>query len=121
MSRLKSRVDKAQLEVELTPGINKKPTTEQSLFSLRIFNNRVREAVKENYSFPGGFSSELRTRVRVTLNRDGTLRESTLLETSGNERFDRLVCLAAINKARFPHVPEEIEGENLSFNITCTP
>ena len=122
LSRLKSRVEQLQVESEVpAEGALKAPTTEQSLFALRLFNNKVREAVKENYTFPGGFSENLRTRVMVTLNRDGSVRETKILESSGNERFDRLVCLASINKARYPHVPDEVEGDSMKLTITCTP
>ena len=86
-----------------------------------MFSNSVREAVKENYTFPGGFPPELRTRVRVVLHRDGSVKYARILQSSGNKRFDQLVCLASIHKARFPHVPAEVEGMEVPFNITCAP
>ncbi|MDH4246414.1 MAG: TonB C-terminal domain-containing protein [Deltaproteobacteria bacterium] len=125
LERVRERVRGLELRVEpATSAAN--PLTgpaqrEQSLLALRLYTNRVREAVKENYSFPGGFPPELRTRVRVVLNRDGTVKEARMQQSSGNERFDTLVCLASIHKARFPHVPVEVEGEAIPFNITCTP
>ncbi|MDH5752805.1 MAG: TonB C-terminal domain-containing protein, partial [Deltaproteobacteria bacterium] len=125
MQRIRKRVEDINLRVESLPprqtGIPSAQKEEQSLLALRIFSNRVREAVKENYTFPGGFPPELRTRVRVVLNRDGTVKEAKVIQPSGNPRFDQLVCLASIHKARFPHVPAEVDGEEIPFNITCAP
>ena len=131
LERVRERVRDINLRVESTPapsgasggdsGIVNPAQQERSLFALRLFTNSVREAVKENYTFPGGFPPELRTRVRVVLRRDGTVKDARVIQPSGNERFDRLVCLASIHKARFPHAPTEVEGEELPFTITCAP
>lgn len=97
-------------------------TPERSLFALRLFQNRAAEAVKENYTFPsGGFAPGLRARAEVVLNRDGSQEAVRLLESSGDERFDRLVCLAAINQAEFPPIPDAIEQETLTLTFTCAP
>jgi len=129
MEQLRSKVRQLSLEVEAEPSTapqatrQTQPGAERNVLSLRLYANHVREAVKEQYTFPGGFDPSLRTRVRVVLNRDGTVRSTRLLESSGNERFDRLVCLGAFNKARIPPVPQGIEGdgETLTLNFTCSP
>jgi len=130
MEQLRSKVRQINLQVEATPATGparptpeSQPGAERNVLSLRLYANRVREAVKEQYTFPGGFDPSLRTRVRVVLNRDGSVRSTELLESSGNERFDRLVCLGAFNKARIPPVPQGIEGdgETLTLNFTCYP
>ncbi len=130
MEQLRSKVRQLNLEVEATPARSAarptqepQPGAERNVLSLRLYANRVREAVKERYTFPGGFDPSLRARVRVVLNRDGSVRSAELLESSGNERFDRLVCLGAFNKARIPPVPQGIEGDGdtLTLNFTCSP
>jgi TonB family protein len=59
----------------------------------------------------------------VVLNRDGSVQSAEILDSSGNERFDRLVCLAAVNKATIPPVPRGLEDENdtLTLYFTCSP
>jgi TonB family protein len=127
MERLRSKVRTLDLQVEAAPperpATAAAPAREQNVLALRLYSNRVREAVKEQYAFPGGFAPGLRTRVRVTLNRDGSVRAMEILESSGNDRFDRLVCLAAIRNAQIPPVPKAVEGEGdtLRLHFTCSP
>lgn len=129
MEQLSQKVKSLNLKVETAPATAGTPAEEpgtggeRNVLSLRIYTNRVREAVKKQYAFPGGFSPSLRTRVRVQLNRDGSVRKAEVLESSGNERFDRLVCLAAIHKANIPPVPKKIEGQgdSLTLYFTCSP
>lgn len=128
MERLRSRVRTLNLQVEappilLRPNRFAPAATERNLLSLRMYKNRVREAVKEQYTFPGGFPANLLTRVRVVLLRDGSVQRAELLESSGNTRFDNLVCLAAINKAKIPAIPLEIDAEDdtLTLHFSCSP
>jgi TonB family protein len=127
MERLRSKVRTLDLQVEAAPperpATAAAPAREQNVLALRLYSNRVREAVKEQYTFPGSFDASLRARVRVVLNRDGSVRGTELLESSGNERFDRLVCMSAFNNARIPPVPQNIEGEGdtLTLYFTCSP
>jgi TonB family protein len=127
MERLRSKVRTLDLQVEAAPperpATAAAPAREQNVLALRLYSNRVREAVKEQYAFPGGFAPGLRTRVRVTLNRDGSVRATEILESSGNDRFDQLVCLAAIRNAKIPPVPQAVEGEGdtLRLHFTCSP
>ncbi|HEX9844017.1 MAG TPA: TonB C-terminal domain-containing protein [bacterium] len=127
MEQLRSKVQSLNLQVETAPpqaGTTAPvPSRERNVLSLRMYSNRVREAVKEQYTFPGSFDASLRARVRVVLNRDGSVRGTELLESSGNERFDRLVCMSAFNNARIPPVPQNIEGEGdtLTLYFTCSP
>lgn len=131
MEKLREKVRSIDLQVNSSPtqpaqqapsaAVPVPPDTDRSLLALRIFQNRAREAVKANYTFPGGFASTLVARVRVILERSGKPRQIKIMESSGNPRFDNLVCLAAINKAEFPPLPSEIEGDTLTLNFTCTP
>lgn len=129
MERLRSRVRTLNLRVEASAPALVRPdrfapaATERNLLSLRLYANRVREAVKEQYTFPGGFPANLLTRVRVVLLRDGSVQRAELLESSGNTRFDNLVCLAAINKAQIPAIPLEIDAEDdtLTLHFSCSP
>lgn len=129
MERLRSRVRTLNLQVEApAPALVRldrfaPAATERNLLSLRLYANRVREAVKEQYTFPGGFPANLLTRVRVVLLRDGSVQRAELLDSSGNTRFDNLVCLAAINKAKIPAIPLEIDAEDdtLTLHFSCSP
>jgi TonB family protein len=125
--RLRSKVQSMNLQVESAePAPSARPAApgeqrEQSLMSLRLFQNTVRERVKKNYTFPGSFSEDLRARVRVVLERSGKLKSAELLESSGNDRFDKLVCLAAIRNANYPPVPASVEGDTHTLFLTCSP
>ncbi len=129
LERLRSRVRTLTLQVETPASALVRPdrfapaATERNLLSLRLYANRVREAVKEQYTFPGGFPANLLTRVRVVLLRDGSVQRAELLESSGNTRFDNLVCLAAINRAKIPAIPLEIDAEDdtLTLHFSCSP
>lgn len=126
MEQLRSKVNKLNLEVEAAPPAGPSrpvPATERNVLSFRVYSNRVREAVKEQYTFPGGFPAGLRTRVKLVLNRDGTVRSAEVMDSSGNERFDRLVCLAAFSKARIPAVPRTVDpdSDSLTLFFTCSP
>jgi TonB family protein len=125
--RLRSKVQSLNLQVESAePAPGARPEApaeqrEQSLISLRLFQNTVRERVKKNYTFPGSFPEDLRARVRVVLERSGKLKTAELVESSGNDRFDKLVCLAAIRNAKYPPVPESVEGDPHTLYLTCSP
>lgn len=122
--RLRAKVQDLKLQVESEPAKGvPQPSAEKdnSLISLRLFQNTVRERVKKNYTFPGSFPENLRARVRVEIERSGALRSLELVEPSGNDRFDKLVCLAAIRNAKFPPLPSGIEGDTHTLFLTCSP
>ncbi|HUJ74305.1 MAG TPA: energy transducer TonB, partial [bacterium] len=126
LEQLRRRVQSLNLKVETAPRTGPGSTAPQtndteSLLSLRLYQNRVRERVKENYTFPGTFPRTLRTRVQVVINRDGSKRSVMLLESSGNDRFDTLVCMDAVHKAQLPPVPEKIKGDTLTLTLSCSP
>jgi TonB family protein len=124
--RLRSKVQSMNLQVEsAAPTPSTRPQaaveSEQSLLSLRLFQNTVRERVKQSYTFPGSFPEDLHARVRVVLERSGRLQAAELVESSGNERFDNLVCLAAIRNAKYPPLPASVEGATHTLFLTCSP
>lgn len=126
MDRLRTKVGTLNLEVEAAPPAGSqrpRPAEERNVLSFRVYSNRVREAVKEQYAFPGGFDASLRTRVRLVLNRDGSVRSTEIMDSSGNDRFDRLVCLGAFKKARIPAVPRALDpdADSLTLHFTCSP
>jgi TonB family protein len=94
---------------------------ERGFVSLRLWQNSVRERVKRNYSFPGTFPPGLRARVRIAVDRGGTFLSAELVESSGNGRFDNLVCLAAVRNTRYPPLPKAVEEDTHTFFLTCTP
>lgn len=134
MEKLRQRVKAVELEVNASKsapaaapsgGVSAPSSEDRSLLALNIFRNRVWEAVKKYYTFPGGFAPDLKTRIRLVLNRDGTAQNVKILESSGNPRFDNLVCLAAVHQAvknhKIPPIPSDIQSDTLTFNITCAP
>jgi hypothetical protein len=123
MERLKSKVEQLKLQVEPAPTARREAdqSDSKSLLALRLFHNAVRERVQPNYSFPGTFPPTLKARVRVVLGRDGAQRATELIESSGDSRFDTLVCLAAIRRSRLPPLPAAVEGDTLTLTLTCSP
>jgi hypothetical protein len=124
--RLRAKVRSLELHVESaeTPAMARTPVgekREKSLVNLRLFQNTVRERVKQNYTFPGAFPEHLRARVKVVLDRQGRLLSADLVQDSGDERFDALVCLNAIRNAKYPPLPDGIEGETHTLFLTCSP
>ncbi len=123
MERLKQKVEQLKLQVEPVPTARSAAgqSDPKSLLALRLFHNTVRERVQSNYSFPGTFPPALKARVRVVVARDGTQRSLELIESSGNTRFDTLVCLAAIRRSHLPPVPASVEGDTVTLTLTCSP
>ena len=130
MERTRGALRKLKLEVEATPtgtatpqGPSRasQPNTERNLLALRLYRNRVREAVKEQFTFPGGFALNMPTRVRVELERNGTIRLARVIESSGDTRFDNLVCMKAIHNAKMPPIPKDVEEDVLTLHFTCSP
>ena len=122
MDRLRNKVEQLKLQVEPQapkPGVTE--PEEDSGLGLRLFFNAVRERVQKNYSFPGTFPPTLKARVRVVVARDGTQRSAQIIQSSGNVRFDNLVCLAAIRNSKLPPVPDSVEGETVTVTLTCSP
>ena len=126
LDRTRGKIRQLNLEVDTaipSSDLNRpqSPGTERNLLSLRLYSNRVREEVKKRFTFPGTFDPGLRTRVRVVLLRDGTVQSTEIIESSGNNRFDKLVCLAAITRAEIPEFPGNIEEDTLTLHFTCSP
>jgi hypothetical protein len=122
MEQLRKKVEQIKLRVESPAAKEESGTAETgSLLALRLFHNTVRERVQKNYSFPGSFPSTLQARVRVVVGRDGTKRSVELIQSSGDSRFDSLVCLAAIRNSRLPRVPDPVQGESVTLLLTCSP
>jgi TonB family protein len=123
IDRLRNKVEQLKLQVE--PQASQKPgiteTEQDSGVGLRLFFNTVRERVQKNYSFPGTFPKTLKARVRVVVARDGTQLSAQIIQPSGDDRFDNLVCLAAIRNSRLPRVPETVEGETVTVTLSCSP
>jgi hypothetical protein len=127
MERTRGVLRKLNLELEATPSrpaatsrVNR-PNTERNLLALRLYKNRVREAVKEQFTFPGGFALNTPTRVRVELERDGSIRQARVIESSGDTRFDNLVCMKAIHNAKMPPIPRDVEEDLLILHFICSP
>ncbi len=95
--------------------------SKRGVLALRIFTNRVREQIKQNYGFPGEFSPNLRTIVQVVVGRDGSKQHIQLVHSSGNARFDRLVCLNRIRDAKFPPIPADVQKDSVRLTLTCRP
>jgi TonB family protein len=122
LDRLKRKVEQMHLQVEpAPPQAGLAEPGQDSALGLRLFHNAVRERVQKNYSFPAAFAPGLQARVRVVVARDGTQRSAQILQSSGDERFDKLVCLAAIRHSRLPPVPVSVPGDTVTLTLTCSP
>ena len=127
LQKLGEKIGKLKLEVAAEPPTapgrqqDRREGERNMLISLKIFQNAVREAVKPNYKFVRSFDPELRARVRVALNRDGSVNRIELVESSGDRNFDNLVCLARIFNSKLPPVPDDIPNDPLTLVITCKP
>jgi TonB family protein len=85
-----------------------------------MFKTTVQEEVQKKYQFPGGFDKELWVRVRITIDRDGTISNVTFLERSGNEHFDR-AALLSIRRTKLPPIPDGIEGDTITQVVVFRP
>jgi TonB family protein len=85
-----------------------------------MFKASVQEEVQRKYKFPGGFDKNLWVRVRLVIARDGTIRNITFLERSGNEHFDR-AALLSIRRTKLPPIPDGIEGDTISQVVLFRP
>lgn len=94
--------------------------TPRSRISLRMYKTSVQEEVQRKYKFPGGFDKDLWVRVRLVIARDGTIRNITFLERSGNEHFDR-AALLSIRRTKLPPIPDGIEGDTISQVVLFRP
>lgn len=127
MERTRGVLRNLNLELEAAPSSPattsrpNRPNTERNLLALRLYKNRVREAVKEQFTFPGGFALDKPTRVRVELERDGNIRQARVIESSGDTRFDNLVCMKAIHNAKMPPIPRDVEEDLLILHFICSP
>lgn len=125
LEKLRPRVEQINLKIEQAPpsapGVERpQGAGPSSLLSLRLFWNRVSEAIKENYSFPGSFESGLLVRVRLTIERDGTLSEIVVVTSSGNESFD-YAAIIALRRTKFPPLPDGYEGATMTQVIGFSP
>ena len=92
----------------------------RSRISLRMYQASVQEEVQKKYKFPGGFDKNLWVRVRLTIARDGSVRNITFLERSGNEHFDR-AALLSIRRTRLPPIPDGIKGDTITQVVLFRP
>jgi protein TonB len=53
--------------------------------------------------------------LRITINRDGSVDEAKILETSGSDTLDREAVAAVYRGATYGELPSAYKGENLQF------
>lgn len=130
LERTRERVQTLQLRFEeaavggestASPGIRGQAApAASSRLSLRLYQNQLREEIQRRYHFPGHFDRDLRVRVRITVNRDGTVAKTEVLETSGHEPFDLAVRLT-LRRAKFPPIPANIPGDTVVQVVAFSP
>jgi TonB family protein len=123
LSQLRKKIEHLKVQIDTpVPGPSDSAEPDQdSGKGLRLFRNALRERVQKNYSFPGNFSRSLKATVRVVIARDGTLLSADIIQSSGDDRFDNLVCLPAIRNSKFPPVPDSIQGDSYTWTYTFSP
>ncbi len=82
----------------------------------RRYRNGIQGRMKDNYTYPAGFSCGIEARMGITIARDGTQLASELLQSSGDERFDYAVQLTT-RRTEHPTVPAEIPDDALQWQL----
>ena len=104
---------------------SKRERDKAAVLAWRLYLEDIGQRVRDNYDFPAKFSSQLRAVVRLRLAGDGSKQEITLTSSSGNQRFDQLVCLARIHNTSFPplpkQLPKQLPAKSAVLVWTCTP
>ena len=110
LQKLKAKVRNLNLNFEEAPASG----TAGSRASVlpEIFKNLIRERIKKNYTFPGGFHECRPVRIRVTIEKNGALTQMEILGTSGNQQCD-LAARLAVRSTRFPPLPESLAEDRL--------
>ena len=124
MERLRSKVAGLEVRFEEVPaqGVKSSPRSKSasSLLSLGLYRNRAEEAVRENFTFPGGFAKGLQARIRLTIERDGTVSLAEVLKSSGDEKFDYAAKLAW-RRTKFPPISSDIERDRITWVFSFSP
>ncbi len=123
--QLRSKIARGEVRFEEPPPDSAEREREKSravgsVLSLRLFLNRVQEAVQEQFTFPGGFEQGLQVRIRLTIERDGKVSSAEIVTSSGNPQFDYAATLAW-RRAKFPPFPSSIEEERITRIISFSP
>ncbi len=105
-----------ELKAELQKGKpNPKPNSEA-----RAYGVAVRAKVQKNFSLPEKFKDKtLKTVVEVTPEKDGTLKDANVSESSGDTEFDALVLAAVIASSPFPPPPGILLGKPMALAFTA--
>jgi TonB family protein len=86
----------------------------------RRYRNGVGTRVRENHTYPADFPCGIEGVWSITIDRDGTLLASELLQSSGDARYDYAVQLT-IRATDFAPIPEEVPGNSLQETLRFTP
>ncbi len=100
---------------------SKRERDKAAVLAWRLYLEDIGQRVRDNYDFPAKFSPQLRAVVRLRLAGDGSKQEIALTSSSGNQRFDQLVCLARIHNTSFPPLPRQFSAKSAVLVWTCTP
>lgn len=79
----------------------------------------IRARVERNKRFPPDAPTGAgKVTVRLSVGRDGSLRDASVAATSGSPAFDQAALSAVRRAARFPAAPEGLDGTQHSFTLT---
>ena len=91
-------------------------TTFQAQFDK--YSTRVKEIIYDE--FPASYSYLTKeTLFKITVQRDGTIKNMEILQSSGSQRYDKKI-IKAVNETKLPEFPEEIKAEELNFSFDIT-
>lgn len=82
----------------------------------RRYRNGIQGRMKDNYTYPAGFSCDLEARMLIAIARDGTQLAPKLLQSSGNELFD-YAALLTTRRTEHPAIPPEIPDDALQWQL----
>ncbi len=90
---------------------------------LKVYTNSVRKKIESKKKYPiiaRNMGIEGRTRIKLVINKDGSLEKAEILETSGYEILDETALQSIRDAAPFTPIPDELKKNKLELSIYLT-
>ncbi len=90
---------------------------------LKEYTDSVRKKIESKKRYPiiaRNMGIEGRTRLKLVINKDGSLEKVDVLETSGYEILDKTALQSIYESAPFPPIPAELKKNKLELSIYLT-
>ena len=116
---LEKRVELLENEVKtIRQSIDMKGNSMESSYM-----SGVLEKIRENWFYPEDLDVRLDDFIQVSLiiNKDGTIADQKIAESSGNEPFNGFALECISNSAPLPPIPDEINRETMELELRFRP